>query len=110
AEELGGGDLHAKTSGVVDHLAENDEHALMIIRDIVSTLPANPAPAWSIEEQVAEPLYPGSELAGVVPVDVNAPYDVHEVIARIVDSSKFHEFKAEYGTTLVTGFAHIHGH
>ncbi|WP_404291818.1 carboxyl transferase domain-containing protein [Glutamicibacter arilaitensis] len=110
AEELGGGDLHAKTSGVVDHLAENDEHALMIIRDIISTLPPNPKPAWAIEEQVAEPLYPASELAGCVPVDVNAPYDVREVITRLVDGSEFHEFKAEYGTTLVTGFAHIHGH
>lgn len=110
AEELGGGDLHAKTSGVVDHLAENDEHALMIIRDIVSTLPTNPTPAWEIASQDAEPLYPASELAGVVPVDVNAPYDVREVITRLIDGSEFHEFKAAYGTTLVTGFAHIHGH
>ncbi|XAO45774.1 carboxyl transferase domain-containing protein [Glutamicibacter ectropisis] len=110
AEELGGGELHAKTSGVVDHLAENDEHALMIIRDIVATLPPNPTPAWDITSAVTEPLYPASELAGIVPVDVNAPYDVHEVIARLVDGSKFHEFKAEYGTTLVTGFAQIHGH
>ncbi|MGP5015219.1 carboxyl transferase domain-containing protein [Glutamicibacter ardleyensis] len=110
AEELGGGDLHAKTSGVVDHLAETDEHALMIVRDILSTLPENPAPAWRIAEQVAEPRYPASELAGCVPVDVNAPYDVREVITRLVDGSEFHEFKAEYGTTLVTGFARIHGH
>ncbi|HJX79228.1 carboxyl transferase domain-containing protein [Glutamicibacter sp.] len=110
AEELGGGDLHAKTSGVVDHLAENDEHALMIIRDIISTLPDNPTPAWHIAQQVAEPLYPASELPGIVPVDVNAPYDVREVITRLVDGSEFHEFKADYGTTLVTGFAHIHGH
>lgn len=110
AEELGGGDLHAKTSGVVDHLAENDEHALMIIRDIISTLPANPTPAWDIAEQVAEPLYSADELPGIVPVDVNAPYDVREVITRLVDGSEFHEFKADYGTTLVTGFAHIHGH
>lgn len=109
AEELGGGDLHARTSGVVDHLAEDDEHALAIVRDIVATLPPPAAPAWAVEESV-EPAADPAELYGVVPVDVQAPYDVHEVIARIVDGSGFHEFKPEYGTTLVTGFAHIHGH
>lgn len=82
----------------------------MIIRDIISTLPANPTAAWDIAEQVAEPLYSASELPGIVPVDVNAPYDVREVITRLVDGSEFHEFKADYGTTLVTGFAHVHGH
>lgn len=110
AEELGGGDLHAKTSGVVDHLAENDAHALQIVRNIIETLPPAPAPAWDIAEQVAEPLEDPEELYGAVPTDVNAPYDVHEVIARVVDGSEFHEFKANYGTTLVTGFARIHGH
>jgi 3-methylcrotonyl-CoA carboxylase beta subunit len=109
AEELGGGDLHARTSGVVDHLAEDDEHALAIVRDIVATLPAPAEPAWDVAETVAPAADP-EELYGVVPVDVQAPYDVHEVIARIVDGSGFHEFKPEYGTTLVTGFAHIHGH
>ncbi|MDR6614299.1 carboxyl transferase domain-containing protein [Leifsonia sp. 1010] len=109
AEELGGGYLHARTSGVVDHLAEDDEHALAIVRDIVATLPPPAAPAWAVEESV-EPAADPAELYGVVPVDVQAPYDVHEVIARIVDGSGFHEFKPEYGTTLVTGFAHIHGH
>ena len=109
AEELGGGDLHARTSGVVDHLAENDEHALAIVRDIVATLPQPAAPAW----EVVPALEPAADPAGlydVVPVDVQAPYDVHEVIDRIVDAGGLHEFKPEYGTTLVTGFARIHGH
>jgi 3-methylcrotonyl-CoA carboxylase beta subunit len=109
AEELGGGELHATTSGVVDHLAENDEHALQIVRDIVETLPRPAAPAWEIG--AAEfPLVDEDELYGAVPVDVNAQYDVREVIARIVDGSGFHEFKSGYGQTLVTGFARIHGH
>ncbi|NUU08071.1 carboxyl transferase domain-containing protein [Leifsonia sp. C5G2] len=109
AEELGGGDLHARTSGVVDHLAEDDEHALAIVRDIVVTLPPPASPAWPVADAVAPAADP-EELYGVVPVDVQAPYDVHEVIARIVDGSGFEEFKPEYGTTLVTGFARIHGH
>jgi 3-methylcrotonyl-CoA carboxylase beta subunit len=106
-EELGGGELHARTSGVADHLAENDEHALQIIREIVATLPPDPGPAWDV---IAErpPLIDG--LYGAVPVDVSASYDVHEVIARLVDGSEFTEFKPLYGETLVTGFAHIHGH
>jgi 3-methylcrotonyl-CoA carboxylase beta subunit len=108
AEELGGGELHARRSGVVDHLAEDDEHALEILRDIVATLPPPADPAWEIigsrepEER--------SSLYDVVPVDVNAAYDVHEVIRRLVDADSFREFKAEYGTTLVTGFARLHGH
>lgn len=109
AEELGGGDLHAKTSGVVDHLAENDRHALQIVRDIVATLPEPQRPAWDVHPPVA-PVADPSELYGVVPTDVQAPYDVREVIARLVDGSELHEFKKEYGTTLVTGFARIHGH
>ena len=108
AEELGGGELHARTSGVADHLADDDAHALTILRDIVSHL--GPAKRASIERQAARPprLDP-QELYALVPEDVRAPYDVHEVIARIVDGSEFHEFKALYGTTLVCGFAHIHG-
>ncbi|GAA2992319.1 3-methylcrotonyl-CoA carboxylase beta subunit [Microbacterium terrae] len=109
AEELGGGELHARRSGVVDHLAEDDEHALEIVRDIVATLPQPAAPAWSVtdaEDPAADP----ADLYGLVPVDVNQPYDVREVIARLVDASEFHEFKREYGDTLVTGFARIHGH
>ncbi|PWC07221.1 carboxyl transferase domain-containing protein [Mycetocola zhujimingii] len=111
AEELGGGDLHAKTSGVVDHLAQDDSHALEIVRDIVSTLPtasASPSGPPTIESR--DPLYPVEELYGVVPADVQAPYDVREVIARLVDASEFAEFKKEFGTTLVTGFARLHGH
>ncbi|GAB3579763.1 carboxyl transferase domain-containing protein [Leifsonia lichenia] len=109
AEELGGGDLHAKTSGVVDHLAENDRHALQIVRDIVATLPEPAQPAWDVHPTV-EPVADPAELYGVVPTDVQAPYDVREVIARLVDGSELHEFKKDYGTTLVTGFARIHGH
>lgn len=110
AEELGGGEVHASISGVADHLAENDAHALQIVRDIVETLPLPAAPAWSVAQSVAEPVADPAELYGVVPTDVNAPYDVREVIARLVDGSRFHEFKRTYGTTLVTGFAWIHGH
>jgi 3-methylcrotonyl-CoA carboxylase beta subunit len=109
AEELGGGDLHARTSGVVDHLAEDDEHALGIVREIVATLPQPAAPAWEVLATRAA-IADQEELYSVVPVDVQAPYDVHEVIARLVDAGEFSEFKPEYGTTLVTGFARIHGH
>jgi len=109
AEELGGGELHARRSGVVDHLAENDEHALEIVRDIVATLPPPPPPSWEVVPTQA-PLADPAELYDIVPVDVNQPYDVREVIARLTDASELHEFKREYGTTLVTGFAHIHGH
>lgn len=109
AEELGGGDVHARISGVVDHLAENDEHALAIVRDIVATLPGNPQPAWEIRA-TEEPVVNPEEIYGAVPTDLNTAFDIREVIARIVDGSKFHEFKKEYGTTLVTGFATLHGH
>src|SRR5512134_2213177 len=108
AEDLGGGDLHAKKSGVVDHLAENDEHALTIVRDIVSHL-GSPAGAGIELREPRPPIYDAEELYSIIPEDVRAPYDVHEVIARIVDGSEFHEFKALYGSTLVCGFAHIWG-
>ncbi|MGY1552477.1 carboxyl transferase domain-containing protein [Microbacterium sp. A588] len=108
AEELGGGELHARRSGVVDHLAEDDEHALEIVRNIVATLPQPAQPAWDVDPS-HEPAEPSS-LYDVVPVDVNASYDVREVLARLIDGDSFHEFKAEYGTTLVTGFARLHGH
>jgi len=108
AEDLGGGDLHANKSGVVDHLAENDEHALTIVRDIVSHLGTDAGFDVAIKDP-RPPKYDGEELYGIVPQDVRAPYDVHEVIARIVDASEFHEFKANYGSTLVCGFAHIWG-
>jgi 3-methylcrotonyl-CoA carboxylase beta subunit len=109
AEDLGGGDLHSRTSGVTDHLAADDAHALQIVRRIVGTLgPRAPRP-WDVlpaEEPLADP----GELYGVVPTDSRTPYDVREVIARIVDGSRFGEFKSEYGTTLVCGFARLHGH
>ena len=108
AEDLGGGDLHARKSGVVDHLAENDEHALTIVRDIVSTLQPDLTPDVNLRDP-RPPKFDPEELYGLIPDDVRAPYDVREVIARIVDGSEFHEFKALYGTTLVCGFAHIWG-
>lgn len=108
AEDLGGGDLHAKKSGVVDHLAENDEHALTIVRDIVSHLGANEGLDLVLKDPRL-PKYDAEELYSIIPDDVRAPYDVHEVIARLVDGSEFHEFKAHYGSTLVCGFAHIWG-
>ena len=109
AEELGGGDLHAKTSGVVDHLASDDRDALRIVRRILATVgPSGPAP-WAVRPAV-DAIADQHELYDVVPVDARTPYDVHDVITRIVDGGEFSEFKAEYGNTLVTGFAHIHGH
>jgi 3-methylcrotonyl-CoA carboxylase beta subunit len=108
AEELGGGDTHSRVSGVTDHLADDDRHALGIVRDIVSTMPRPAPPAWEVRPS-REPVITDS-VYGVVPPDVQSPYDVRDVIARLVDGSEFHEFKREYGTTLVTGFAHLHGH
>jgi len=108
AEELGGGDLHARKSGVVDHLAENDEHALTIVRDIVSHLGSEDGAGIELREP-RPPLYDAEELYSIIPEDVRAPYDVHEVIARIVDGSEFHEFKPLFGSSLVCGFAHIWG-
>ncbi|MEP6786681.1 MAG: carboxyl transferase domain-containing protein [Sphingomonadales bacterium] len=130
AEELGGADTHGRKSGVVDHVAENDEHALTIVRDIVSTFPASlslskgcPSSGGGAGGQGSDrlsqsglnlraprpPKFDAEELYGIIPDDVRAPYDVHEVIARIVDGSEFHEFKALYGSSLVCGFAHIWG-
>ncbi|MFN3515617.1 MAG: carboxyl transferase domain-containing protein [Novosphingobium sp.] len=108
AEDLGGGDLHARKSGVVDHLAENDEHALTIVRDIVSHLGPRHDHRLPLTEP-RNPRYDAEDLYAIIPDDVRAPYDVHEVIARLVDGSEFHEFKAHYGSTLVCGFAHIWG-
>ncbi|CRZ13379.1 carboxyl transferase domain-containing protein [Mycolicibacterium neworleansense] len=109
AEDLGGGDLHSKTSGVTDHLAHDDRDALRIVRNIVATLGPAEAPPWAVTPTV-DAVADQTELYDVVPVDARVPYDVHEVITRIVDGGEFNEFKAEYGTTLVTGFARIHGH
>ena len=109
AEELGGGELHAGTSGVVDHLAENDGHALEILRDIARSFPA-PAVPGADREEARPPLLAPEGLYDVVPVDPQSPYDAREVISRITDGSEFSEFKKDYGTTLVTAFAHINGH
>lgn len=109
AEDLGGGDVHARTSGVVDHLAEDDAHALAIVRSIVDTLPAA-TPARTPSAEVEEPHEAPETLYDVVPTDTRTPYDVREVIRRVVDGSRFHEFKKLYGDTLVCGFARIFGH
>ena len=108
AEALGGGDLHARTSGVVDHLAENDGHALGIARRIVRSLNRTTRPDVEIIE-ARPPAYDPADIYGIIPSDRRKPFDVREIIARIVDASEFDEFKANYGTTLVTGFAHIEG-
>lgn len=108
AEELGGADVHARRSGVVDHYAQDDAHAIKIVRDIVGTLNRRKAPDLDIADP-EEPHYDPEEIYGVLPTDLRKGYDVREVIARIADGSRFHEFKALYGTTLVCGFARIHG-
>ncbi|MFC3108441.1 carboxyl transferase domain-containing protein [Undibacterium arcticum] len=108
AEDLGGGDVHTRLSGVVDHLAQNDLHALSIARSIVANLNRQKPQQLVLREPV-EPKYPAQELYGVIPTDTRKPFDVREVIARIVDGSEFDEFKARYGTTLICGFAHIYG-
>jgi 3-methylcrotonyl-CoA carboxylase beta subunit len=107
AEDLGGGDVHTRLSGVVDHLAQDDLHALALARSIVSHL--NRAKPDAPTVAAVEPKYPASELYGVIPQDTRKPFDVREVIARIVDGSEFDEFKARYGATLICGFARIHG-
>ncbi|GEK81527.1 carboxyl transferase domain-containing protein [Agrococcus baldri] len=126
AESLGGGVLHAEVSGVVDHLADDDAHALEIVRDMVEALPRDPqltkrgSFGWSAYapmsgtafggQQGIEPAVDPATLYDAIPPDLQTPYDAHEIIARIVDRSEFHEFKAGYGDTLVTGFAELHGH
>jgi 3-methylcrotonyl-CoA carboxylase beta subunit len=109
AEDLGGGDLHARTSGVVDHLAVDDRHALQLARDAVAHLNRTKTVPVSVTDP-EPPAYDPAELYGLVPADVRQPYDVREVIARVVDGSRFHEFKPLYGDTLVCGFARIHGY
>ena len=106
AEELGGGDVHARLSGVVDHLADDDAHALELARSIVATLPL---PARVVAKTAVAPRYPASDLHALIPTDTRQPQDAREIIARIVDDSRLDEFKPLYGETLVTGFAHIEG-
>ena len=109
AEELGGAETHGRRSGVVDHVAENDEHALEIVRSIVANLNTTKAVEMDVREPRA-PAFDAEELYGLIPDDVRAPYDVREVIARLVDGSEFDEFKSLYGSTLVCGFARIWGY
>ncbi len=109
AQELGGAEVHSEISGVTDHYAEDDQEALAIARDIFAQIPLKRFKPYAFENP-EEPLYPAEELYGVVPKDSKVPFDVREVIARLVDGSRFHEFKANYGTTIVTGFAHIFGY
>jgi 3-methylcrotonyl-CoA carboxylase beta subunit len=108
AEDLGGGDVHTRLSGVADHLAQNDLHALALARQTVKNLNARKLPPIATHEPVV-PRHAAQELYGVIPTDARKPFDVREIIARIVDDSDFDEFKARFGTTLVTGFARIEG-
>lgn len=108
AEDLGGGDVHTRLSGVADHLAQNELHAIALARQAVRNLNARKEPPIATVDPVA-PLYPAEELYGVIPTDTRKPFDVREIIARIVDGSEFDEFKARFGTTLVCGFARIEG-
>ncbi len=109
AETLGGGSVHSRISGVTDHLADDDAHALAIARDIVMNLNRRKAPGLALREPI-EPIYPVDDIYGIVSRDPRFPYDIREIIARIVDGSEFHEFKKLYGSTLVCGFAHLDGY
>jgi acetyl-CoA carboxylase carboxyltransferase component len=113
AEELGGADVHTRLSGVADHFAEDDDHAIEILQGIVSTLQRSNVRTFLSTLEVAspeEPIYPTEEIYGILPATFRETYDVREIIARLVDGSKFREFKARYGTTIVCGFARIHGY
>ncbi len=109
AEELGGADVHSRISGVTDYYAHDDEHALAMAREVVTNLNRLKNPAIA-KRQPCEPLYPATDLYGIVPSDARKPFDIREVIARLVDASEFDEFKQLYGTTLICGFAHLHGY
>ena len=109
AETLGGGEVHSRISGVTDYLADNDTHALETVREIVANLNWQKRIPLKLREP-AEPVYPAEELYGIVSRDFRFPYDVREVVARLVDASEFQEFKALFGPTLVCGFAHLYGY
>ncbi len=109
AEELGGAEVHSKISGVTDHLADNDQHALALARDAVKNLARRHKP-WLPQQEIREPVHAAEDLYGIIPADTRKPYDVREVIARLVDGSEFDEFKQLYGATLVCGFAHLYGY
>jgi len=108
-EELGGADVHTRISGVADHYALDDAHALALVRKIVSNLNFQKTNSLAVREP-QHPLYPAEELYGIIPADPRKPYDVREILARVVDGSELDEFKQNYGSTLVTGFAHLHGY
>lgn len=110
SEDLGGADVHTRLSGVADHFAENDEHALQIVRNIVENLGAAPTKSLAVPVTPEEPLYNPQDLYSLVPRDSKHPMKMREVLARIIDGSRFHEFKARYGTTLICGFARMYGH
>jgi 3-methylcrotonyl-CoA carboxylase beta subunit len=111
AEDLGGADVHTSKSGVADHFAETEEDALEHARNIIATLNYRPKhPGKFIKGEVKAPEYKPEEIYGIIPQDTRKPFDVREIIARLVDGSEFQEFKERYGTTLVTGFAKIHGY
>ncbi len=111
AEDLGGAEVHTSKSGVADHFAENEEEALETARNVIASLNYHPKhPGKFIREEVKAPLYPAEEIYGIIPQDTRKPFDVREIIARLVDGSEFHEFKEKYGATLVCGFAKIHGY
>lgn len=111
AEDLGGGDVHTRLSGVADHLAEDDTHALLLARQAVANLnsPGKFGLAQMALQPIEDPLYDPAEIAGIVPTDTRQPYDIREIIARLVDGSRFDEFKARYGTTIICGFSHVMG-
>ena len=109
AEDLGGADVHSKISGVTDHYAQNDVHALALARNVVASLNRRKQPDIALRD-AREPLYAAEDLYGIVPGDLRKPYDIREVIARLVDASEFNEFKQLYGTTLICGFAHLYGY
>ena len=111
-EELGGAALHTMESGVADHLAYNEEHALQISRSIVENLSVSNYYAQNTQNmrEPEEPLYPTKDLNGIIPVDHKKPFDMYAVLSRILDGSRFHEFKEFYGNTLITGFGHLYGH
>lgn len=109
AEELGGAQLHTTVSGVADHLAEDEAHAISIARSTIANLGSVPTQNQSVNKPVIEPLYSPEELRGVVPIDTRKPWNVKSVLARILDGSRFHEFKANYGKTLITGFGNLYG-
>lgn len=109
AEDLGGANIHCRTSGVADHFANNDAHALAITRNVLRNLPNNSSSSKSSVLSYQEPLYSPNELNGIIPTDTRKTFDVREIIARVVDGSRFDEFKPLYGTTMVTGFSELYG-